>query len=119
MNLLEVHARELAGAPEDWYAYTYEAIPHTKPTQYEITGDRAGIMSDGKKVWPHPATSAKRKVKFTIADHELWVDRWEARTGKCKTCVAEGRVFRSWNKQTGCVTVPCSRCHGTGDAPPA
>jgi hypothetical protein len=86
VNLLELHAREKLGMPEDWRAYRYECFPKINggPTLYiEVTGIVAPLMEKGRRKglpdWRHEDKASRRKAILPVAEHDQWVLAWSRR----------------------------------------
>jgi hypothetical protein len=119
INLFEEHARALAKMPEEWKVYSFKAIPNSDGT-LEFKGAIAPIYSQGKSKglpnWKMADKDSERAVYIKDADHDLWLVKWEASTGKCHQCVGTGEVFQSWETGKGVTYKKCSVCVGTGAA---
>jgi hypothetical protein len=119
MTLLEEHAREKAGASEEWKVYLWECLPAGDPTQvYRLTGAIAPLSQHGpqkgNRAWWKMDKATVQTVYISATDHERWQRNWERKTGKCAECQGSGRTWATLrvDKPTECR--PCSRCAGSG-----
>lgn len=124
-SLYAEHAREILGLPEGWQISAWEALDwHAKGFDHpegrtRITMRLAPLKADGKVDWD-AAPKVRRKVAvFTKAEHDQFLLRWEARTGRCHTCAPKypGLEWVGWHRDTGDAYRSCPRCKGTGKPP--
>lgn len=124
LNLYEEHAREKIGAQPEWKLFHWECFPHTGETIYvQITGAVClEKFKSGKRKgftnWRKLIPETRRTVVLPILQHEQWELEWEKETGFCKQCTGAGDTFKSWSVTEGTKYRQCSRCAGSGKAPP-
>jgi hypothetical protein len=123
LNLYEEHARELVGMPAEWMAYHFEVIGNLRDEAAQVIQIHGAVAPlkvrgkyRGRPDWRKADKATERTAYFTPAIHQAWLMTWEARTGKCSRCAGDGKVMRSWSKDTGTTYTECSRCMGTGES---
>lgn len=121
-NLLEIHAREKNGLPENWCIYAWERMP-PPPMQHfywQIKGAVAPPFKSGprkgKKNWKRRDKATDKTVAITYEEHKAWLAAWEQRTGKCSNCEGDGKEWAGWSQAEGSRFRECSRCKGSGAA---
>lgn len=120
-RLLEIHAREKAGMGETWNLYHYEHVTlGGKHVGYELKGavapPKLSGKSKGQPNWAKRDMATDRTVGISVADHDAWVDQWEARTGLCRECMGDGKTVASFSVSDGPTYRECGSCQGTGKA---
>lgn len=125
IDLYEEHARAKEQVSPDWHLFSWECFPKSgrEPTLYvQVRGAVCKVTFQrgrrkGQMNWGRREKSTERTVILPVADHEKFCEEWEKRTGLCRNCTGEGKVFASWNHITGTKYRPCARCRETGKAP--
>lgn len=125
-QLLEMQARERAGMPDTWRIFRWECFPKTFRPEDVIYIELSGAVVPpklagkykGQPNWRRRDRSTERTIVITIPDANKWASEWSARTGKCDNCTGSGKVFHSWNHETGTTYKTCRMCEGSGLQPP-
>jgi hypothetical protein len=123
-NLFLEHARDILGMGLDWQIASWKDLDWRKPNsdltaRLRVTGVCAPVLPDGRVAWEYQDKATRKSITFTRAEHATWVRAWEIKTGKCSNCAPDkpGQQWMGWHKDTGDYFLPCTRCHGTGQAP--
>ena len=126
IDFLAEHAKEVNGLPANWKVFHYKCLPnvegrHTKTTHYQLTGAVCDAVYQsgrhkGRTNWAKKDKSTLATVIIGVAEHEAFLLRWEAKTGKCHKCYGTGQEWRGWNCETGDKYGMCGRCGGSGNA---
>lgn len=119
VDLLELHAREKLGKPNDWILYNYDAGPSEKVPEgmYRLEGQCVPLNSKGKPIWRKGDTSTIAVAWIGIKEHEEWCAQWSAQSGLCSKCAGRGEVAWKWSVANGTQYRACPHCAGTGKAP--
>lgn len=121
-NLLENHAREKVGMPQDWQVWSYEVLDHeSDDSTMKITGAIAPIVTRGKrkglKNWRKKDKATIRNAYIRESEHDEWLSVWESKTGNCHKCQGTGEMWAGWSAKDGTRYRTCTRCSGSGSAP--
>ena len=115
-----------AGLPAEWQPFLWQVLKSpgaTEPDAYLVEGGIAPVRTRGKRKgqrdWRRLDPLSRYKFYINPAEHQQWLARYEASTGRCFNCAGEGTEFASWSVTEGTKNRPCSRCNGTGAAPGA
>jgi hypothetical protein len=119
INLYELHARELAKMPDNWVMRQWKTMGQDYGIILVIgicaprfvRGKRKGHINFKKG-----DKTTEREIYYTKQEHDQWVTDWEFKTGLCSKCTGSGKVFSSWNIETGTKWKPCTACKETGKA---
>lgn len=118
--LIEIHAREKAGMPDTWRSWLWERVgPPEAPYPFiRLTGAVVPLLTrgprKGKPNWRRKDKATERVVTITPDEHDAWATAWQARTGKCRDCMGEGRRPWSSSARDGTTYRSCKACEGTG-----
>lgn len=119
-NLLELHAREQAGLPDDWrmfqwevkgakYQPTYVPGTHTAITGIVVTKRKR----NGEWSWRSGDNSTQMTITLRDTDHKKWCEAWGLRNDVCYLCQGNGDVVRSFGEK-GVTYCQCPKCKGSG-----
>jgi hypothetical protein len=120
LNLIEWHVRQKFTLPDDFHFYNYESVPDGTFDHTQLTGAKCPVIQTGKR---KGRPNFKQKVPgsrrtFLVPDSEYphIEAKWSATTGKCSTCLGEGKTVAGVSVADGTKYLECRQCKGSGKA---
>jgi hypothetical protein len=122
-NLLELHAREIGGLPDEWTAFSWEVKgmkpgpPYGFGTHVAVTG--AVVTKRNRKgdlAWRTRDKSTEMTITIRNDSHAAWCIAWGQEHGVCHSCQGNGDEVASFGVK-GVTYRTCRVCKGSGKPP--
>jgi hypothetical protein len=119
IDLWNVHAVEVLGAPAGWQWYNASCRKDDAPAGFTrlIGAVPVGFKRNGRPKWGKASEATKRTLFRDDLKYLAWVKEWEARMGICSRCMNERRTVKSVSIDPATKKVTrayelCKRCQG-------